>query len=304
MISTLRVFIFALLMLGGAGFLACAPHALAADAGTTQKLKQDYENRLASVGALADVLKTDAGKPGVRDALGKVEASRKEADGLAAAGEYEIARSLLDDGYRVLTATLAKVKSAPGQSLSAQSAMAEPVNGTKRERNLVERDIVSSKTLIDALKGQNAEKNAGKGAEIAKIEADTQQAQSLLAAGKVGDADKLIDDAYARAKTAIVAMQKPSSMKTGSAALDSPKSRDMGGMSGEQKKGELDARLKSIDALREALKRRNPNTAEIARSEHMASEVGRLAASNPDKAMSVADEAYNLLKVALTSGGN
>lgn len=302
-----RISFLTIALLAGAVSFVATPAALAADAATTVKQKQDYENRLSSVKALTDALKRDADKPGIKDTLTKVDASRKEAEGLAAAGEYDIARSILDEGYRTLTATLAKLKSATGQGVSAQSGMsgmADPGYAAKRERDLVERDINSTKALIDALKRQNAEKNAGKGTEIAKIEADTQQAQTLLAAGKVGEADKLIDAAYGRAKAAIAGMQKASGMKTGSAAMETSGQREMGGMSGELKRSELDSRLKSIAALRDALKRRNPNAAEIGRSEQMSSEAGRLAASDPDKALAIADEAYEMVKAAIKSSGS
>lgn len=84
---------------------------------------------------------------------------------------------------------------------------------------VVDAKLQSANALLMALKRQNAEKQGGKGAEIDGIEADLRRATELQAGGQGVEAQKLIDAAYVRAKTAIASMQQSTGLKSGSAAL-------------------------------------------------------------------------------------
>ena len=83
----------------------------------------------------------------------------------------------------------------------------------------VEVKLQSVDVLLVALKRQNAEKQGGKDAEVAGIEADLRRAAELKAGGQSVEAQKLIDAAYLRTKTAIASMQQSTGLKSGSAAL-------------------------------------------------------------------------------------
>lgn len=83
----------------------------------------------------------------------------------------------------------------------------------------VDAKLQSANVLLVALKRQNAEKQGGKGAEIDGIEADLRRATELQAGGQGVEAQKLIDAAYVRTKTAIASMQQSTGLKSGSAAL-------------------------------------------------------------------------------------
>lgn len=264
--------------------LSLAPPAFAADGNA----RPNYEARLASVQSLSGVLKKETDKPGVKEALQKIDARAKEAEGLAAAGEYEVARAILDEGYHSLTAVLAKVKGAANPVATATPAAADS-GADKIRRDGVTRKIASTRSLLEPLKKQNPGKDAAKAAEISSIEADVQKSDGLLAAGKPVDADKLIDEAYARAKKAIASAQ------TGTVA-----------QSADDKKAAIEARLKSAAALREALKRRGTAAEVVGRSEQLTSEAARLAGSDATRALGLADQAYDLLKAAMlksASGG-
>ena len=256
--------------------------------------KQNYEARLASVQSLTGVLSKEVGKPGVQDALGQVDAKSKEASGLAAVGEYEVALAILDQGYHSLTAALAKVKGSTSPAATPIATVADSAAGDKTRRDGVTRKIASTRSLLEPLKKQNVGKDAAKAAEISAIEADLQKSDGLLASGKLVEADKLIDEAYGRAKKAITSAQTDAGQ------------RDLGKLSADDRKSAIEARLKSATALRDALKRRGVAADVVNRAEQLTSEAARLVGTDATRALGLADQAYDLLKAAMlksTNGG-
>lgn len=97
-----------------------------------QAQRQAYENRLDTVRALATALERESGRPGVAEALAKVDASRREAAEMAAVGEYVIARSMLDEGYAALTATLGRLRG--GEEVKAERRFATPAEEFRYEQ--------------------------------------------------------------------------------------------------------------------------------------------------------------------------
>lgn len=91
------------------------------------------------------------------------------------------------------------------------------------EANLRTSRLNSVNALLVALKRQNVEKSAGKNREIEEIESGLRDANQLLAAGNSVEAGKLIDQLYVQTKTAIASMQKASTLKSGSAAVEASK---------------------------------------------------------------------------------
>lgn len=97
-----------------------------------QKAKAAYESRLASTKSLADALKPEMARPGVREALAKADASIRDAAEMAAVGEYDLARSMLDDGDKALKASLNRLKS--GSEVTASKKFATPAEEYRYEQ--------------------------------------------------------------------------------------------------------------------------------------------------------------------------
>ena len=79
--------------------------------------------------------------------------------------------------------------------------------------------IETVEALLAALKRQGAEKGRSNPAAIQEIESRLAEARNMLSAGKENDAGSRIESAYQDTKRLIAAMQSPSSLKSGSAAL-------------------------------------------------------------------------------------
>ena len=79
--------------------------------------------------------------------------------------------------------------------------------------------VETVEALLAALKRQGAEKGRSPAAAIQDIEARLVESRNLLAAGKDGDAGIRIESAYQETKRLIAAMQSPTGLKSGSAAL-------------------------------------------------------------------------------------
>ena len=358
--------------------------------------KADYERLRGSVQALSAALSRDPVAAGgeVKASLAKVTARQKEAEELAAIGEFDTAKSVLDEGYKLLTRTLAAVKSGSGYSGPSGSAAADNAGDTSRkpayeraigsaralfdaarrasvdaggsrttelaviEANLKKAEaagansdyargegyandamkelrpllvsmkgsapgaataatadsgadharklaafdgrMASTKALVDALKRQNKDKAAGKEADIAGIEVRLQRAEASRSADLPG-AQGMLDEAYNATKVTLQALQTPSTMKTGSAALDSG-----GGaaLSAEAQRGEVERVLKSATLLRDAVARKSTdkgadNAAVLSRIDALVAEARGRQASDPGKALQSATEANQAAKDAL-----
>lgn len=183
-------------------------------------------------------------------------------------------------------------------------ALAADTAAETRSRPLVERDIGSTKALTEALKRQDVAKGGGKAEEIAAIEAATTQAEKALNAGDVGAAGTLIQDAYRRAKTAIASLQKPSELKTGSAALEVTRQQSAALMAGEGAHDGYTTRRASVVALLETGRRiageKNSSRPEFAQAESLLKGADALAAAGKfGEGRTQLDQAYQLAKDAV-----
>lgn len=301
----LRTSLLALSLLGAGGFHA-AP-SFAADRATSQKQEQDYNSRLSSTAALADALKRESARAGVDNegVLRDVDAHRKSAAKHVAAGDYAAARAVLDEGYRTLTAALARLENARNAGgMTGMSGGTDAKAASARKRDLVSRDIQSTKALIDALKRQSVEKSADRAAEIDSIGKLAEAASAALAAGNVGEADALIHDAYPRAKAAIAGLQKPSPLKTGSSALDAARAAAAAETDSPRLRATHARRSESVSALlatgERIAKERNLRPAEIAEAQTLLAQAkGRAVDGRYPDAIAALDHAYVLLKKAV-----
>lgn len=281
--------------------LAFAPYAAEAQ---DSKRKTDYENRLGSVKSLTAAVSRDpkADSAEVKTAMAKVAARQKEAEELAAVGEYDTARQILDEGYKVLTTTLTAMKSGSG---AAASGVTTPAVAGSSEQDKVRKlaafdgRMSTTKAMLDAFKRQNQEKAAGKDASIADIETRLRQAETLRSVD-LGAAQGLLDDAYNSTKLGLQSVQTASTMKTGSAALEA----GAGAGNADATRGEIERVLKSSALLREALIRLSKekgvdSSAALTQIDTLSGEARSRQAADPARALQAANEANQTAKDTL-----
>ncbi len=202
-------------------FLAALPFAVGAADHAARKAQ--FESRLASVKALSSALARDAGadRAEVKAAITKVAARQKEAEELAAVGEYDAARLILDEGYALLSRTLVTMKAGKGYSgpsgAAAAAAAASGEQDTVRRLAAFDNRMMSAKAMAAALKRQNQEKSAGKDAAIDDIESRLRQAETLRG-GNITAAQGLLDQAFEATKLALQSMQTPTQMSSSAPA--------------------------------------------------------------------------------------
>ncbi|TAN73054.1 MAG: hypothetical protein EPN14_10115 [Gallionella sp.] len=232
-----------------------------ADAASIQKKKQDYERLAASVKALSGALDRESQKAGIdnTEVLGNVASHLKKAAQLAAAGAYDKARTVLDEGYHTLTVAIVTLENAKNRGMAtgrpSPVVTLDPKVSAAEQRKFVAREIDTNKALVDALKHQNDDKKGGKDGDIASIEAAAAEAAAALDAGDIARAGTLIHDANSRVKADIASLQKPPTMQSGSAANEALQRQEGGAKSAEIARSGYVKRKESVVALLEAGKR-------------------------------------------------
>ena len=239
--------------------LASLAFSAAVHAADPAQEKAAFQRRLDSVKTLTAALQrdNDAGTPAVKEALASVNARQKEAEELAGAGEYEVAREILDEGYKKLTGALMKAKT--GEGYQAKSEMVgmtgsdgQLLSATKMKSDLT-RKSTSADAMLDAAKRTDTTKGGTHGKEIAAMEAQIAKAKSAAASGDLKTADKLIDEVLLKEKQLIASLASGGGYK----AVDDT----MSGMAGsaavspEKLKADYERKLMSASALLDAEKR-------------------------------------------------
>lgn len=269
----------------------------AADAKDDRR-KAQFDNRLGSVKALSAALSSDPGasRPEGKAALAKVAARQKEAEELAAVGEYDAARMILDEGYALLTKTLAAMKSGTGYS---GAAAAEGAGGASRQA-AYERSLASARSLLDAAKRGSAEAGGAKAADLTRIESTIGAAEKAGKAGDYGRGEGLANDALKELRPLLVSLKGGSSTSVGTAAA----------VPGEKDKAQLlaafDRELMGAKAILDALKRQNQEKragkdAEIEDIETRLRQAETLRGVDIAAADQLLDDAYKQTKQALQS---
>jgi hypothetical protein len=262
--------------------------------------KAQFDNRLGSVKALSTALSSDPGaaRPEVKATMAKVAARQKEAEELAAVGEYDTARLILDEGYAELTKTLVSLKGGSGYSGPSGAAAAGGGQDKSRALAAFDRDLTSAKAMLDALKRQNQDKRAGKDALIGDIEARLRQAETQRNTD-IAAADRMLDGAYETTKQTIQSLN-PSAAPASSSVADR----------GEKDKAQLvaafDRELMGAKAILDALKRQNQEKragkdAEIQDIETRLRQAETLRGVDIVAADKLLDDAYAQTKQALQS---
>lgn len=210
--------------------------------------KANYENRLSSVKSLSAALSRDpkSGSPEVKAVMAKVAARQKEAEELAAVGEYETARLILDEGYKLLSATLAGMKSGSGYSGPSGSAAAE-ASGSASRKPAFERSIASARSLFDAARRANS-----KAAELASIETGIGKAEQAGNSGEYARGESLANEALNQLRPLLVSMKgaAPGAAATAESAAGSQADQ-------ARRLATFDGRMSSAKAMLDAFKRQN-----------------------------------------------
>lgn len=272
----------------------------AADVAGDPSRKPAYERAIGSARALFDAARrasADAGGSRTAD-LAAIEANLKKAEAAGAGGDYARGEGYANDAMKELRPLLVSMKgSAPG---AATTATADSGADHARKLAVFDGRMSSTKALVDALKRQNKDKAAGKEADIAGIEVSLQRAEAKRS-GDLPGAQGILDDAYNATKVTLQALQTPSTMKTGSAALESGSAA---APSVEAQRGEVERVLKSATLLRDAVVRKSTdkgtdNATVLSRIDALVAEARSRQASDPAKALQSATEANQAAKDAL-----
>lgn len=263
--------------------------------------KSDFQRRLDSVKSLSAALQRDqaATTAAGKETLAIVGARQKEAEDLAASGEYEVAGSVLDEAYKKLTATLAKVKAGAPAPAAASTDSKPLANGKPKED--FERKLASATALLDAEKRVDSAAGNRHRTDIAGLEAGIGKAKAAAASGDFGLANRLIDEVLASEKRLITSTKTndpaTAKLKTGSASLE----REGAAPSGADSKAELAKTLRSTTSLRDLLARRSKESgvdrsAALGKIDQQLGEARRLESSDPKRALQVASDAYAAAK--------
>jgi hypothetical protein len=262
------------------------------------KRKADYENRLGSVKSLSAALSRDpkAGTPEVKAAMAKVSARQKEAEELAAVGEYETARLILDEGYKLLSTTLAGLKSGSGYSGPSGSAAAE-AGGSASRKPAYERSVASARSLLDAARRANP-----KATELASIETGIGKAEQAGNSGDYVHGESLANEALNQLRPLLVSMKGAAPGATATAAEGAPGS----GQEQARKLAAFDGRMSSAKAMLDAFKRQNQEKAAgkegaIADIETRLRQAETLRGVDLGAAQGLVDDAYKSTKLGLQS---
>jgi hypothetical protein len=217
--------------------------------------KADYERLQTSVKALSDALVREPAAAGgeAKANIAKVAARQKEAEELAAVGEYETAKSILDEGYRLLTRTLASIKSGSGYSGPSGSAALAADGDSASRKAAYERTAGSARALLDAAKRASAEAGGARGAEIGHIEAALRKAEAVAGGGDFAGGEAAAGEALKQLRPLLVTMKGGASAAASAPAPDG--AREGGGLAA------FDSRLATTKALVDALKRQNKDKA-------------------------------------------
>lgn len=284
----------------------CSSAALAAD---PAKEKADFQRRLESVKTLTAALQRDeqAATPAGKEALATVAARQKEAEELAAVGEYEVAAAILDEGYRKLTATLIKAKAGPAATEpSGMSGSASAPSPEKLKADFA-RKLLTASALLEAEKRADTEKGNLRQVEIAGHEAEITQAKNSAAAGDYLAANRQIDALLTKEKRFITSNKSAdpanAKLKTGSAALGEGGER---GASAEDRQAELAKTLRSAGVMRDLVVRRGKErgvdtSATVGRIDQLIEQARQSAASDPGKAQQAGASAYDAARSAVES---
>lgn len=275
-----------------AASLAWSGATLAAPA--ENKALGDFKARLASVGTLSDALKRDAAQGGVSadEVLAKVAAQSQEAQALAEAGEMDVARSILDDAYKLLAGALAKTKRSGTAIPVHEPASADPQGALAKRQQEFTRELTSTRALLDAYRRLDSQ--GAKKSEIAAIEKSAGDAEAAVKTGDLTRGEQLLHEAYGKTKAGIAALDGD--------GTEYPPATKASGPTPAELRHQAEVRGKETRALVDALKRLGKDKASlriVADADARLARAAQLQDSDPQAALAEANEAYTATKIGL-----
>lgn len=287
---------------------------------SAEKMKADFEREYASAAAMLDAAKrTDAAKGGKHGKdIAALEALLLKARNSAAAGDLKSADKAVDEVLLKEKQLIAGLASGTGYSGRVDTATGmggmtgndgQPLSTTKLKTDF-DRKLMSASALLDAEKRLDGEKGNSHRVDIAAIESGIARAKAMAASGDLAAANQLIDEMLVKEKQLIAATKSndaaTAGLKTGSAALESAPSRDMTGMTGEEKTAEIAKTLRSTTSLRDLLARRSQergldNASTLGKIDQLVREARQLEKSDPNRALQIAGNAYETAKSGVES---
>ena len=264
--------------------------------------KESYEQLLGTVNALSASLQRDPGATSVdaKASMAKLAARQKEAEELASVGEYGVARSILDEGYRALTQTLGSLKSDSGYSSTMGSAPASAATGSgdAARKASYERQMGSAQALLDSARRSSAESQGARASDIGRIEAMLTKARSAAASGDFVSADTIASESMKELRPLLVAMKgitsEPKAVSATSAATVDP----------AKQRAAYEARNLTAISMLDALRRLNTEKhagkeTVIADIESRLGRAQTLRGSDPAAAIALLEETYALTRSTL-----
>lgn len=265
--------------------------------------KAEYGNFLETVKAMTTALKRteDAGNPEIQRALSAVADRQKIAEELAAVGEYESARAILDDGYKTLINTLRTVKSSAASLPPTSTADDVKLSANNKDKADFERKIVSADALMQAAKRVDSEKAGANRSQIESLDLQLSRAKAAAAGKNWGEANRLLADVLDGQKKLIAKAKGDPATAGLNVGSPNPLTEAVSSRQAEQNV-EIAKTLRSMEMLRELIVRRSrergvDNSATLGKIDQMAAEALRLQASDPKRALEAADGAYETAKV-------
>jgi hypothetical protein len=207
---------------------------------------------------------------------------------------------LVDETHEQLKTSLVSTRAQPGVS-AASSAPNAPAEDAQlaRDRQLAEREIATTRALVDALRRETAAADRVDG-----INNEIAGAQALLDAGQPHEALLRIDTAYGRAKALLGSLKKSDGKLSGSASLDAERAAQANVTDSPELRGRFARRDEAVRALQGALTRiadgQDRHRALLADSERSLGEAQKQAKDGQyPEGIATLDRSYLLLKVGI-----
>lgn len=271
-----------------------ADPATAASAAPESRTAPDFAARLAAIDSLRDALRRDTEVAGgnADEVLARVQAGTDEARALAAAGETDVARGLLDEAYKLLAGTIARTKR--GVVPVHEPGSVDPQAATAKARTDFARELASSRALLDAYRRLDSDR--ANASNIERLGGELDGAEKMAQAGDLTGAGGRLHEAYAQIKTGVTKLGHLESASIPSGATSQPTPAELR-LRGERK-------IVESRALLDAFKRlgTTPAARKLAADlETQLNQADARRADDPQVALDQAEDAYTRVKIGLQS---
>lgn len=271
------------------------------------KARADYQRNLETVKALTTALQRDpdSGSLSVKATLSMVGDRQSAAEELASVGEYELASGVLDEGYRKLTESLIKVKSAGSALTTGVVSGNGQLASNGKDKADFERLVLSADALMAAAKRVDGEKNNLHRSEIANLELQLSKAKTAANSQDWVAANRLLGEVLTGQKQIITSTKSDPStagLKSGNAAVKA--THDPENITSNVRREQIAKTLQSTAMLRDLIVRRSKerglnNSATLDKIAQLMSDSRRLESTDQMGSQLAAKKAYETAKVGV-----